>query len=123
MAGVRQIRANVENAQKSTGPTSTEGKPASRRNALKHGLAVELVLPEDNAEESRERAAQPVSSLEPDNAWEVWLTERIGVLLVRIERRESQDAILRRRSRAAGPRAGPGVPRRCPAPGLYNEAR
>jgi len=96
MASLRQIRANVENARNSTGPASTAGKAASRRNALKHGLAgTGVVLPEDDAEESRERAAQLVSSLRPDNAWEIWLTERIGVLLVRIERCEAQDAILR----------------------------
>ena len=96
MASLRQIRANVANAQHSTGPKTEEGKAISRRNALRHGLAgTILVLPEDDAEASRKRAAQLYSSLKPDSAWEIWLTERIGMLLVRIERCESQDAILR----------------------------
>jgi hypothetical protein len=33
-----QINANRENAQKSTGPRTAEGKAASSRNGLKHGL-------------------------------------------------------------------------------------
>src|ERR1700680_792607 len=34
----RKVAANRENAQKSTGPTTSEGKNYSRRNALRHGL-------------------------------------------------------------------------------------
>jgi hypothetical protein len=37
MATDAQIAANRENAKKSTGPRSAEGKLASRKNALKHG--------------------------------------------------------------------------------------
>jgi hypothetical protein len=40
MASNRQIGANRSNAQKSTGPRSKAGKEASRRNALRHGLAI-----------------------------------------------------------------------------------
>src|SRR3981081_2708677 len=40
MASNRQIGANRSNAQKSTGPRSKSGKEASRRNALRHGLAI-----------------------------------------------------------------------------------
>jgi hypothetical protein len=42
MASNRQIAANRSNAQKSTGPRSKAGKEASRRNALRHGLAVSV---------------------------------------------------------------------------------
>ncbi|HEV2550235.1 MAG TPA: hypothetical protein VGU20_23185 [Stellaceae bacterium] len=41
MATKRQIKANRENSLKSTGPTSREGKRASSKNALKHGLRAE----------------------------------------------------------------------------------
>jgi hypothetical protein len=42
MASSRQIAANRSNARKSTGPRSKAGREASRRNALRHGLAVPI---------------------------------------------------------------------------------
>jgi hypothetical protein len=52
MATPAQITANRANAQKSTGPSSVEGKSASRFNALKHGIdAASIVIPgEDPAD-------------------------------------------------------------------------
>jgi hypothetical protein len=38
MATEAQIRANQENAQKSTGPSSIEGKKKSSMNAVTHGI-------------------------------------------------------------------------------------
>ena len=38
MATDAQIRANQENAQKSSGPTSIEGKKKSSMNAMTHGI-------------------------------------------------------------------------------------
>ena len=38
MATDAQIRANQENAQKSKGPTSIEGKKKSSMNAVTHGI-------------------------------------------------------------------------------------
>ena len=40
MASERQIAANRRNAKKSSGPRSAVGKARSRRNALRHGLAI-----------------------------------------------------------------------------------
>src|SRR5258707_261267 len=46
MSTLKQIEANRLNAQHSTGPRTTEGKSASRLNALKHGLfAADPVIP------------------------------------------------------------------------------
>ena len=39
-----RIAANRENAQKSTGPTSPEGKATARLNSLKHGLTGKFIL-------------------------------------------------------------------------------
>ena len=38
MATEKQNAANAENAQKSTGPKTQEGKDASKRNAMKYGI-------------------------------------------------------------------------------------
>ena len=52
MASQAQITANRENAKKSTGPKTAEGKSRSSQNALKHGYnSAELVIPEDLREE------------------------------------------------------------------------
>ena len=66
-----QIKANRNNAKKSTGPRTEEGKTRVARNALKHGLlARDTVLPgEDPAEFDRQLSAleadiQPANSLE-----------------------------------------------------------
>jgi hypothetical protein len=42
MASDRQIVANRKNSKRSTGPRSQAGRIASRRNALRHGLAIAI---------------------------------------------------------------------------------
>jgi hypothetical protein len=42
MPSDRQIAANRNNAQKSTGPRSKAGREASRGNARRHGLAIDI---------------------------------------------------------------------------------
>ena len=66
-----QINANRNNARKSTGPRSEEGKTRSAKNSLKHGfLARDTVMPgEDPADFDRQLSAleadiQPANSLE-----------------------------------------------------------
>src|SRR6266536_1729889 len=52
MTSLRQVEANRRNVLKSTGPRSTNGKHASRRNALRHGFTAETVIePLENLEE------------------------------------------------------------------------
>ncbi len=44
-----QIKANQENAKKSTGPTSIEGKQRSSMNAITHGIFAKIpLLPGEN---------------------------------------------------------------------------
>jgi len=52
MTSPSQITANQQNALKSTGPRSVEGKDVSRFNSLKHGIdARSLVIPGEDPEE------------------------------------------------------------------------
>jgi hypothetical protein len=55
MATIEQIRANRENAQHSTGPSSPRGKKASRMNATRHGFAGQTVIIPDHEQEAYER--------------------------------------------------------------------
>ena len=71
MATRTQIKANGNNAKKSTGPRTEQGKARVAKNALKHGLlARDTVLPgEDPADFDRQLSAleadiQPADSLE-----------------------------------------------------------
>ena len=45
MVSEKKAEANRKNAQKSTGPKSSEGKARSSRNALTHGLTAEVHVP------------------------------------------------------------------------------
>jgi hypothetical protein len=44
MATEKQLRANRENAKKSTGPKTAAGRARSSRNAFRHGLSLPLML-------------------------------------------------------------------------------
>jgi hypothetical protein len=52
MTSDNRTQVNRQNAQKSTGPKTPEGKAASSRNALKHGLTAEThpVIPGEEAD-------------------------------------------------------------------------
>ena len=58
MATQSQIDANRRNAQKSTGPTTPEGRAAVRHNALKHGLTSEVLIPEDEDQPEFDRLCE-----------------------------------------------------------------
>jgi len=51
MATQAQIEANRRNAQKSTGPRTTEGKLTAGQNALRHGLCSNFALIEEEEDE------------------------------------------------------------------------
>ena len=102
MATNAQINANRENAKKSTGPRTPEGKERSSKNALKHGLlAQDSVIPgEDPAEFDRhltlyEDTYNPANYVErelvlqiADSAWRMRRLSRIEatVMTAGIER-------------------------------------
>jgi hypothetical protein len=62
ISGAR-LRANRENAQKSTGPKSARGKGYSRRNAVKHGLSSKKLLFSDDGQPINEELHQLWESL------------------------------------------------------------
>lgn len=53
MASEKQIRANRENAKKSTGPTTAAGSLKSSRNAFRHGLSLPLELDPETSEKAK----------------------------------------------------------------------
>ena len=81
-----RLEANRANAQKSTGPTSDDGKRRSRMNALKHGLSgAGVAMPETMRLAVQERTAGWASSFKPLNPWELWLLEITAITTLRLE--------------------------------------
>lgn len=80
MASDRQVEANRQNAQSSTGPKTDEGKEKSSMNAVKHGLlSKRVVLPGENVEEFKEYRNEMIGALNPVGALECLLADRIIV--------------------------------------------
>jgi hypothetical protein len=87
MATIRQLNANRENAQLSTGPTSEEGKARSRGNALEHGLAgAGVVLSDCDTQAVAQRLDAWRGDFGPLAGQQEWLYERMVVASVRIDR-------------------------------------
>ena len=79
MATPAQIAANKQNAQKSTGPKTEEGKAASARNRLSHGFASSAILIEgENPEEFKALLAGLTDEYQPVTDTEVILVERMA---------------------------------------------
>ena len=77
MSTAKQIAANRRNAQKSTGPRTTEGKAKTRLNPLKHGLTAEtIVLPFESADDYRELQQAVLDDLQPQGITQQILVER-----------------------------------------------
>ncbi len=73
-----QIKANQENAKKSTGPTSTEGKQRSSMNAITHGIFSKIhTLPGEDQEFFKVITDQIYEAYKPQDAMEIMLVERI----------------------------------------------
>src|SRR5919112_1694309 len=87
MTSEKQSRGKGRNAQKSTGPTTSEGRPAVRHNALKHGLLAEdvLLLGEDK-DELRALGERMVAELQPEGELEVMMVEKVVAARWRLQR-------------------------------------
>jgi hypothetical protein len=79
MATEAQLRANRENAKKSTGPRTEEGKAKARFNARRHGLTgVIFALAEDDAAAYDEMEQGFVERLQPEGPIEKYLVGLIA---------------------------------------------
>ena len=88
-----QINANRENAQKSTGPTTAEGKAVVSQNAVKHGLfAVQDVVTTENQAEFDSMREQMLADLAPVGPMETLLAQRAFSLAWRLQRAQTMQA-------------------------------
>ncbi len=84
-----QVQANRKNAQKSTGPRTTEGKAAVSQNAVKHGFLsrLDVIRGEEQAEFDLHREKM-LEEWAPVGPMESMLAERIAGLSWRLQRAE-----------------------------------
>ena len=74
-----QIKANRNNAKKSTGPRTEEGKKRAAKNALKHGLlARDTVLPGENPADFDRQLSALEADIQPANSLEFELVRQIA---------------------------------------------
>ncbi len=96
MATEAQIKANEENAKKSTGPATSEGKQRSSMNAMVHGIFSRIpLLPGENQEQFKLLEDEIIKAYQPTDAMEYHLVQRIYLTCIRqIRLREAEAAKL-----------------------------
>src|SRR5207249_2776436 len=100
MATEAQLAANRNNAQKSTGPKTPEGKDAVRLNGLKHGLASEiLVLPGESESDFNNLLDSLQAEHQPATPTEVILVRQMAMASWRLQRIVHMEAAQYRLSR------------------------
>ena len=83
----KQISASRENAKKSTGPRTTEGKTNSSKNALKHGLmAQDAVIPGEDPAAFDRHLSNVENTYLPRNYVEKQIVHQIADTMWRIKR-------------------------------------
>ena len=91
MTTEKQLLANLQNAQLSTGPTTAAGKYVVATNAIKHGIFTkDLILNSDIGQESEEEYSEILNNLKaclcPCNQMESLLVEKIAIDFWRLRR-------------------------------------
>ena len=82
-----QLVANQNNAKKSTGPVTLQGKQTVSNNALKHGVfSKSLILADEDPDEYKSLLDQLLQELHPSGLLEQTLVERIALTLWRQRR-------------------------------------
>jgi hypothetical protein len=88
MSTEKQINANRQNAQKSTGPKTDEGKAAVSQNAVKHGIFSQSVIKGENEAAYEAFHNKMLDDMKPVGPTEILLAARIVGLWWRLERAE-----------------------------------
>ena len=92
MATEKQFEANRQNAQKSTGPKTPEGRAAVRLNGLKHGLTAEtLVLPGESEADFQSLFDTYEAEHEPSTPTEQALVVQLAMATWRLRRLYHQE--------------------------------
>ena len=87
MATEKQLLASRQNALRSTGPRTSEGKQAVAQNARKHGvLSQQALLPHEDPAALSELTDSVLDHFKPDGHWERILVDRIVQALWRLRR-------------------------------------
>ncbi len=87
-----RVIANRQNALKSTGPKTVEGKAQSRRNGLKHGLTGSgVVVAEPDVSEVERRTSALMGELDPKSSLGKIMVGQLATLSVRMERSAKQE--------------------------------
>jgi hypothetical protein len=84
MTSDAQIKANQQNAQKSKGPTSIEGKKKSSMNAVTHGIFSNIaILPGEDGVFIQRLREDILATYQPQDTMERCLVDRIYIAMVR----------------------------------------
>jgi len=86
----RQAAARA-NGARSRGPVSEAGKAISRRNAIQHGLAAEVLVPAEDSAEVARRSLAMQAEMGPKTEMGRYLVQRLAELTVRVERCSKQE--------------------------------
>lgn len=87
MASDRQITANRQNAKRSTGPKTPEGKARASLNAVRHGLlARQSVIPEEDRADYLDLLAALEAEHQPQSPLETFLVHQMASAQWRLER-------------------------------------
>lgn len=95
MASERQVRANRLNALKSTGPRTADGKRASARNAVRHGLtSVRAVLDGEDAALYEALLRELLHEFQPISVLDNMLVQQLANVMWRLRRSTVYEAAL-----------------------------
>ena len=87
MVSRKQLMANRENAKKSTGPVTPEGRSRVSGNAISHGLTSQkMVVPGEKDRDFRKFQLAVIVDLRPVGALEMLLAERVAAAAWRLRR-------------------------------------